>query len=296
MRAAVVAAAYAVQFRPESLLILPVVGLLVVAASSARPAASARLVGRRCCSWRSWRSTLAHLFAVRNDEWGTARRGSRSRYVPENLRVNGWFYLYDERFPAAFTAARRRRAAGPAAFGRERVAMAVYFLLFFGIGLVFYAGSYNYGADVRYSLMTYPPLAVLGGLGAARLVRGVSQLGAGRVPARRLAVAAALRSSSCWYAPVVRATTEEAWAARADVRFARSLAGAAPAELVRADAQSRACSSSGASTPARCRWSSSNPAYVALSRRPLYRRRLSALELLVQRAGSRCTRSSAGRR
>ena len=27
-----------------------------------------------------------------------------------------------------------------------------------------------------------------------------------------------------WYAPVVRATTEEAWAARADVRFARTLA------------------------------------------------------------------------
>ena len=36
---------------------------------------------------------------------------------------------------------------------------------------MFYAGSYNYGADVRYSLMTYPPIAVLAGLGAARLVR-----------------------------------------------------------------------------------------------------------------------------
>ena len=47
-----------------------------------------------------------------------------------------------------------------------RMAMAFYFLLFFGIDLLFYAGSYNYGADVRYSLVTYPPLAVLGGLGA----------------------------------------------------------------------------------------------------------------------------------
>ena len=35
--------------------------------------------------------------------------------------------------------------------------MAIYFLVFFAIDLVFYAGSYNYGADVRYSLMTYPP-------------------------------------------------------------------------------------------------------------------------------------------
>ena len=43
--------------------------------------------------------------------------------------------------------------------------MAIYFFLFFATGLVFYAGSYNYGADVRYSLMTYPPIAVLGGVG-----------------------------------------------------------------------------------------------------------------------------------
>ena len=47
---------------------------------------------------------------------------------------------------------------------------ASYFLLFFGIALLFYAGSYNYGADVRYSLMTYPPLAILGGLGAGAIV------------------------------------------------------------------------------------------------------------------------------
>ena len=51
------------------------------------------------------------------------------------------------------------------------MSIGVYFLLFFGIDLVFYAGSYNYGADVRYSLMTYPPIAVLGGLGAAQLAR-----------------------------------------------------------------------------------------------------------------------------
>jgi hypothetical protein len=101
------------------------------------------------------------------------------------------------------------------------VPLVVYFLLFFGIDLLFYAGSYNYGADVRYSLMTYPPLAVLGGLGAARIVERLQRV-APAVGARGV-VTAALVFQFLWYAPLVRATTEEAWAARSDVEFARSL-------------------------------------------------------------------------
>jgi hypothetical protein len=86
---------------------------------------------------------------------------------------------------------------------------------------LFYAGSYNYGADVRYSLMTYPPLAALAGLGVARLA---GRIGAWqpRLPAVPLATAGIV-FQFLWYTPLVRATTEEAWAARADVRFARSL-------------------------------------------------------------------------
>ena len=54
-----------------------------------------------------------------------------------------------------------------------------YFLLFFGMALAFYAGSYDYGADVRYSLATYPPVAILGGLGLARLVGRFERAGRG---------------------------------------------------------------------------------------------------------------------
>jgi hypothetical protein len=140
-------------------------------------------------------------------------------YVPGNLSVNGWFYLGDARFPAVFTllalaGVPARRAVA------ERVSMVLYFLLFFGIALFFYAGSYNYGADVRYSLMTYPPLAVLGGLGAARIVRW---LGRSLPPLQAMRLlASGLAFQFLWYMPLVRATGEEAWAARADVRFAKS--------------------------------------------------------------------------
>src|SRR4029077_4575071 len=100
--------------------------------------------------------------------------------------------------------------------------------LFFGIDLVFYAGSYNYGADVRYSLMTYPPLAVLAGCGAAAFSRTITRYLPGiRAPAL---VTALLTFQFLWYAPIVRATTEEAWAARADVAFAASVAAQLPAD------------------------------------------------------------------
>jgi dolichyl-phosphate-mannose-protein mannosyltransferase len=226
LAATAVASAYAIQFRPESLLILPVIGFMIWP--------RLRFELDRTQSW--WAATLflwlaalhlAHLFAVRHTDWGTTGPRFSFRYFEANLPVNGWFYLYDERFPMAFTAlAVAGLFSGRQA--RERVAMAFYFLLFFAVDLLFYAGSYNYGADVRYSLMTFPPIAVLGGLGTARLVRLVAERRISSGVPLRPVVVTILLFQFLWYAPVVRATTEEAWAARADVRFAQTVAGEIP--------------------------------------------------------------------
>jgi hypothetical protein len=217
---AAVAAAYAVQFRPESLLILPVVGLLLWQ----------RLRDDLTCPGLWWVGLLflalvaihvGHLFAVRDMTWGTSEARLSLRYVVDNLRVNGRFYLGDTRFPLIVTLLAIIGLPGRQ-FRIERMSVVFYFLLFFGIYLLFYAGSYNYGADVRYSLMTYPPLAILGGLGAARVVGWLTRLGSGLHA--RAVLTAALAFQFLWYSPLVRATTEEAWAARADVRFAKSFA------------------------------------------------------------------------
>jgi hypothetical protein len=216
---AAVATAYAIQFRPESFLIVPVIGVLLWQRT--------RDEFNRLRFW--WVMLLAlalvgvhiaHMVAVRNEGWGTSEARLSLRYLVDNLRTNGRFYLADERFPVLYTAlavlgllSRPSRA--------ERLSVGVYFVAFFTVFLLFYAGSYNYGADVRYSLMTYPPLAALGGLGAARVVTWLDRMKPG-LPSRG-AVAAGLAFQFLWYVPLVRATTEEAWAARADVRFARSL-------------------------------------------------------------------------
>jgi 4-amino-4-deoxy-L-arabinose transferase-like glycosyltransferase len=216
--------AYAIQFRPESLLIMPVIAAL------AWPRLQDDL--RRPQGW--WMALLffvlvavhvGHLFAVRNAEWGAPGPRFSIAYVPGNFAVNGWFYLLDHRFPAIFSLLALAGLWGRT-FGWERTVMAVYFLTFFAVGLVFYAGSYNYGADIRYSLMTYPPIAILGGLGAARLVGILSRFGA-RDRAQAF-VTAALALVFLWYAPVVRAQSDDAWAARADVRFARAVSAELP--------------------------------------------------------------------
>jgi dolichyl-phosphate-mannose-protein mannosyltransferase len=217
---AALAAAYAVQFRPESFLIVPVVVLLLWQ--------RAREEFTRPRLWWAGLLFLAfvavhvgHMVAVRNEGWGTTAERVSLSYVAGNLRVNGWFYLRDARFPMTYTLLATlglwgwRGEAG-------RMAMALYFLVFFGIALLFYAGSYDYGADIRYSLATYPAIAILGGLGMARLVRWVERLKPG-LPALQGLTAALAFQFLWWYSPVVRATTDGAWAARADVQFARSL-------------------------------------------------------------------------
>ena len=224
LTAAAAALAYAVQFRPESVL----VGAVSVVLLWRR----VRLEWTRQRFW--WVALLffalvavhlGHLFAVRGVEWGTSGARFSLSYLAGNLRVNGPFFLGDERFPVLFTG-----LALVGLFGRgfliERFAVALYFVLFWGICLLFYAGSYNYGADVRYSVLTIAPIAILGGLGAARIATWIGR----RSPVQaRLAVSAALLFQFLWYAPLVRATTEEAWAARADVRFAGGFAAELPA-------------------------------------------------------------------
>jgi hypothetical protein len=220
--AAAAAVAYAVQFRPESFLIVPVAGVLIWPRAR-RELASARLWWAGLLFVALCAVPIAHLFAVRNAGWGTSAARLSLGYLAENFRTNGAFFVMDGRFPVVFTLLAVVGLAGRT-FRAERLAIGLYFFSFFGIFLLFYAGSYNYGADVRYSLLTVPAVAVLGGLGAARVARWFA--GDGR--SRAAAVTAALCLQFLWYLPLVRATGEEAWAARADVSFAHTFARELP--------------------------------------------------------------------
>ena len=87
------------------------------------------------------------------------------KYVGENFQDNSLFFFENTRFPVVFTAF--------ALIGlflgkmlKEKTFLAMWFLIFFGTYLLFYAGSFNYSIDVRYSLTMYIQLSIIGGLGA----------------------------------------------------------------------------------------------------------------------------------
>lgn len=217
----VVTSAWAVQFRPESILVLPVVAiiLLVYAPAEIR---TLRMLRAAALGSALLAVHLAHLMTVRSEGWGSAGDRFSTMFLEPNLAVNGWFYLADWRFPAVYGAAAILGFFVPGS-ARFRVVAGIYFSAFWAVFLFFYAGSYDYGADVRYSLMTYSPMALLAGSTIATVWRRLEY----RPGLIRFAVVAAL-AHALVYLPSVRAVGEEAWAARADVRYAREFAAAVP--------------------------------------------------------------------
>jgi hypothetical protein len=213
----VVSTAWAVQFRPESMLIVPVVALIIVA-HVPREIWTRRMFGATALGAVLLAVHLAHLMVVRSEGWGAAGDRFSVEFFQANLAVNGWFYLADWRFPAAFGVAAVAGALIPGD-RRFRLIAAAYFVAFWSVFLFFYAGSYNYGADVRYSLMTYVPVALLAGRAAAVGLRRI-----GEWPVAQRVAAVAAMTHLLLYLPGVRAVGEEAWAARADVAYGRTFA------------------------------------------------------------------------
>lgn len=219
--------AFALQFRPESILAVPLVaGILLLLAPRELPRTrmfAAALGGLVLSS-----VVLGHLVAVSGESWGVTDGPRMSAsYFLSNLRTNGLFYFENVRFPALYTVL--------ALFGvfrawrRQVLVPIAHFLLFWGVFLFFYAGSYDYGADVRYSLMSYPPLAILAGRGLAGLLALVPQ---GRRTAASRAAVAFVAFNFLAFLPLVRAAGEEAWAARAGVEIARQFRDQLPANSI----------------------------------------------------------------
>jgi hypothetical protein len=222
----VVASVFAMQFRPECLLVIPVVAMIVLLylpGELKRPRFwCVCLVGLVLAGL-----LIGHMAAVRHEAWGATGDRMSTAFVSGNLRTNGWFYLGDERFPVVYSVL---ALAGLLTFRWQRSTFVafMYFVAFWGIFLLFYAGSYSYGADDRFSLMTYPPIAIMAGIGTWTLVEAFTheRWVASGWPAR--IVMAALGVQFLLYVPFVRSIGEEAWGARADVAFAENVVKTLP--------------------------------------------------------------------
>ncbi|HYM26470.1 MAG TPA: glycosyltransferase family 39 protein [Vicinamibacterales bacterium] len=227
----VAAVAFASTFRPESILVLPLAAFAIALLHPRSLAASRTWMAGLAAIVLSMPTTWLHLWSVRSESWGSGGSRFALSFLRLNLPVNLGFYFTGDRFPILFTFL---AIAGLLAVRRwrESVLVAAYLVLFWGVFLVFYAGSYEYGADVRYSLMSYAPIAIFAGAGASAFAAFASRWTAGRTGRPIAAIAALIVVQFLLYAPLVRATGEEAWAARADVDYAKDFARTLPANAI----------------------------------------------------------------
>jgi Dolichyl-phosphate-mannose-protein mannosyltransferase len=219
-----VALAAATQFRPESALVVVcvVAAFVLLMPQEIRRLRVGAAVMLACALGLV---TFAHLYALQNDPWNGAGVRLSLSYLLPNLKTNAWLFVANREFPAGFTLL---AGFGLLAPGRraEKATLIAYFLAFFGVFLVFYAGSYRFGANVRYSILAGAPLVVFAGMGAAMAARAGARW-CGDTKAAWL-VAALVAIHFTWFLPLVRSVGEESWGSRTDVAFGHRIAQALP--------------------------------------------------------------------
>ncbi|MBN2107531.1 MAG: glycosyltransferase family 39 protein [Deltaproteobacteria bacterium] len=226
--------AFAVQFRPESAMICAVSATLILCLKPSE-LKQGRLWLAVAVFMALMIPHLTHLFSVKDFDWGgSGPKFAWSYFWGGNFRVNSLFYFMNMRFPLFFAVlfflglAMKSPAAGSRQW-REKAGILVWFLLFWGIFCFFYAGSYNYGADVRFSVLSAAPIALLAGSGAACLTAWLGK----RVGRACIYIPAALIVFNFLsFMPYIRAITQEAWAARADHRYAQEMLKFLPEDSV----------------------------------------------------------------
>ena len=215
--------AFSVQFRPESILILFLVFAALLLLTGISEFRKSTLYGMGGMLALLIVPHLFHIYSVQGENWGASGAKFAMNYVAFNLKTNGLYYLNNREFPLLF-ALLALLGLGVAKDWRRKVIVGLWFLLFWGIFVVFYAGSYQYGADVRFSLVSYMPLAIFAGLGLGWIHQklGGRPIGIQLIP---LLIVLFVFSS---FLPMIRATREEAWAPRADHMYAQKFARMLP--------------------------------------------------------------------
>ena len=174
---------------------------------------------------------LLHFYAMSDQSWGAEGPKFAWSFFSQSIKANGLYYLNNQHFPAVFTFFSLVGLLGASRVAlRYRLLLLLWFVLFWGIFLFFYAGSYQYGADVRFALVSFIPLAVLAGLGGGQL-RDILASSLRGATSTSLIMALTV-SVFIGFLPLVRVEGQEAWGARFDHKMAKQFIEAIPRRSV----------------------------------------------------------------
>jgi 4-amino-4-deoxy-L-arabinose transferase-like glycosyltransferase len=168
---------------------------------------------------------LLHLYSVRGQSWGAQGAKISLDYFRNNSFTNTVFYFNNKHFPlllSIFATLGLFSYKVKEKF-KDKLVLFVWFLIFWGIFLIFYAGSYRFGQDVRFSILSYVPISIFVGIG----ISYISNLLENKIKPIKGILFFLIIFNSTWFLPFIKAEGEEAWAARNDhkraVEFAELL-------------------------------------------------------------------------
>jgi hypothetical protein len=163
--------AFAGYFRPESLLVFPLVAAVLWAEEDDFVRDTVAW-GTLAFAFALIAPNLAQLWSVRSEDWG-ATDGQRFNFseMGKNLYSNFTYFFFGRYFPLAATGLALVGLGWLLAYARSAaVVLAVWFLPAWGTFVLFYAGGYHYGASNRYALISAAPVAIAIGIGAGALI------------------------------------------------------------------------------------------------------------------------------
>ncbi len=164
-------AAFTIQIRTEGLLILPILGIFLLLKKPMNLLKDKRIFFASLVLVLLITPTIMHIMANSNDSWGAGEGGKfASEYFIENVSENSKYFFEINRFPILFTLF---FAIGIAFLlkdnWRSALPLLSWFFAFFILYGFFYAGSFNYGMDVRFSLTMIPAFIILSSYGALKI-------------------------------------------------------------------------------------------------------------------------------
>ena len=172
-----------------------------------------------------------HFYAVSGDSWGAPGSKFSLEFLAHNFDTNGIYYLNNQLFPLSITVLALVGLCCPQKGRQWQWLIFFWFLPFWGIFLFFYAGSYTYGADVRFALLSFMPLAILAGMGGGwignKLVKAgqANGMGSTGTAGKKILVSSLMvlipAFSFLQFMPLVRRVGQEAWGARYDHQYAK---------------------------------------------------------------------------
>jgi len=228
---AVTILAYAVYFRPESVFILIVAGFIVVTCAL-NEIKKIRLFLGLILLMLLIVPEIVHIAAVRNEGWGNMGGNKFNIAIfDKNLATNGWFYLKNMGFPflVSLGALLTIFVMWSKPVRWRKIGLIIWFLLFWGVFLTFYAGSYNYGVDIRFSLVSYLPLAILSGFWYNKLL---SFFKAQQFDKWHFVIVIMLLLNAFQFLPLIKKIGQEASGCRYDVKYAKEFVKLVPRDAI----------------------------------------------------------------